>query len=60
MANSKWQSAHTELGGVDQQKKFYGEGEEFVHPSGVVYVRRKGNWVIKGSKKDVKDSDKPS
>lgn len=57
--NEKPKINYPELGGVDKQKRFYGEGEEFAHPSGVVYVRRKGNWVIKGSKKD-EDGKQPS
>ncbi len=53
MANGKWEVNYPELGGVDQQHKFYGEGEHMAHPSGVKYVRRNGNWVIEGSEKDV-------
>jgi hypothetical protein len=60
MSNSKWKINYADLGGVDSKKKFYSEGEEIVHPSGVKYVRRNGNWVIKGSDKDVKNSEQPS
>lgn len=56
MPNTKWEMAYPELGGVDQQHKFYKEGEEYAHPSGVQYVRKNGNWVIKGSEKDVENS----
>lgn len=34
------------LGGPDDQKKFYNEGDQYVHPSGTVYVRKDGNWVV--------------
>jgi len=37
---------YPELGGVDQQTKFYDEGAHITHPSGVEYVRQGGNWVI--------------
>ncbi len=37
---------YPELGTVDQQTKFYGEGEIFYHPSGTTYVRQGGNWVL--------------
>jgi len=52
MSNQKWETAYPQLGGVDQQKTFYPEGAAMTHPSGVKYVRRNGNWVIKGSEKD--------
>jgi len=50
--SKEWKAAYPELGGVDTQKTFYSEGAEIVHPGGVKYVRRNGNWVIKGSEKD--------
>lgn len=61
MSNSKWGTHHSELGGVDKKKKFYSEGEEIVHPSGVRYVRRGGRWVIQGSDKDKNETgEQPS
>ena len=47
MSNSKWQLHYPELGGVDKKRRFYGEGEEYVHPAGVRYIHRNGRWVIK-------------
>ena len=52
MAIDKHPISYPELGGVDQQTKFYDEGAEIVHPSGIIYVRRNGSWVIKHSEKD--------
>ena len=37
---------YPELGGVHEQKKFYAEGDEITHPSGAVYKRIDGNWVL--------------
>ncbi len=56
MPNTKWEVNYPELGGVDQQHTFYPEGGHMVHPSGVKYVRRGGDWVIEGSEKDVENS----
>ena len=40
------QIKYPELGGVDQQTKFYENGEFFYHPAGTVYKRIDGNWVL--------------
>jgi len=56
--SKEWKAAYPELGGVDTQKTFYSEGAEILHPGGVAYVRRNGNWVIKGSEKDKDEAGK--
>lgn len=37
---------YSELASPGQQKQFYPEGAEFVHPSGTVYKRINGNWKV--------------
>jgi hypothetical protein len=37
---------YPELGKIEDQKKMYAEGDTFVHPSGHVYKRVRGHWVL--------------
>ena len=37
---------YPELGRVDQQTRMYAEGEILLHPSGTVYKRIGGQWVL--------------
>jgi len=46
LADGEPQFNFPELGGVDQQTKFYGDGEFFYHPSGTTYIHQNGNWVL--------------
>jgi PEP-CTERM motif len=46
LADGDPQYNYPELGGVDQQTKFYDNGAIITHPSGTQYVRQGGNWVI--------------
>ena len=40
---------YPELGTVAEQRVFYKEGEVFIHPCGVKYIRRNGNWEVYAS-----------
>ncbi len=46
LATPAFADDYSQLGTVDQQTKFYGDGEFFYHPSGVTYIHEGGNWVI--------------
>ena len=37
---------YPELGTVSEQRIFYREGDLFLHPSGVTYIRQNGNWEV--------------
>ncbi len=34
------------LGGASNKKPIYTEGDEYKHPSGSIYKRINGNWVL--------------
>ncbi len=46
LATPAFADDYSQLGTVDQQTKFYSDGEFFYHPSGVTYIHQDGNWVI--------------
>lgn len=46
IADGEPQIRYEELGTVDQQTKFYSDGEFFYHPSGTTYIHQGGNWVL--------------
>ncbi len=46
LATPAFADDYSQLGTVDQQTKFYSDGEFFYHPSGVTYIHQGGNWVI--------------
>ena len=53
--NVKTKYNYTELGGPDRpNQRMYNNGENFIHPSGVEYVRVNGNWKIKKKDDDSK------
>jgi len=46
LATPAFADDYSQLGSVDQQTKFYSDGEFFYHPSGTVYKHIDGNWVL--------------
>jgi hypothetical protein len=37
---------YPELGGTANKSVFHTDGSEFIHPSGAIYKRINGNWVL--------------